>query len=192
MQTSGSFSQKAMTKASFVSLLFFFWALIVIFKFDINPPLSIVIFYILMLINTYFSVRAFTSITPSDKWQMLFDILLGLCLAASPLLFASPANFVLINLFLFIIATLKYIYLIKLVGFSKLLFEKIRIDVLGILLCALCLVGILNNYATLSLKLFAFIFFLANIYVLYYKPLYRLEHHFEKIVGNFIEDLLKK
>jgi hypothetical protein len=189
MQTSGNFSEQAITKASFVSLLFFFWALIVVYKFKIYPQSpAISIFYALMLINTYFSVRAFATITPKgNPIQGLCDFLLGICLAGMPLVFNSPINFVLINLFLFIIATLKYIFLIQLSSFSKLLFRKIRIDVLGILLCALCLAGILFGLSYWSLKLFAFTFLLANIYVLFHRPLYLLEHHLETSIENFFK-----
>jgi hypothetical protein len=187
MGTSDKFSQKAKRKAWFVSLIFFLWALIVVFKFNLHPAPSILIFHALLLINTFFSVRAFATITPPNKLQAFLDFLLSLCLISLPLTFTSPLNFVLINLFLFIIATLKYIFLIQLVGFSKLLFRKIRVDVMGILLCALCLVGILIGFTSLSLNLFAFIFFLSNIYVLWHAPLYRLEHHLENMSGNFFK-----
>ncbi len=186
---SGNFSQQAITKAWFVSFLFFFWALIVVYKFNIYPQSpAISIFYLTLLINTYFSVRAFATITPRGNWiQGLCDFLLGLCLAIMPLVFNSPVNFVLINLFLFIIASLKYVFLVSLTGFSKLLYRKIRIDILGILLCALCLTGILFGFAYWSLKFFAFIFLLANVYVLFHRPLYLLEHHLEKIIDDFIK-----
>jgi hypothetical protein len=190
MKTSDDFSPQAEGKTWFVYLIFLLWALVVVFRFHIKPEFaSILIFYALLLLNTFFSVRIFATITPrGHAGQTFWDLLLGLCIAFLPLSFASPMHFVFLTLFLFVIATLKYIFLIPVVGFSKLLFEKIRIDTLGILLCALCLAGILFGFAYWSLNLFAFVFFLANVYVIWHKPLYRLEHHIE----HLFEEILKK
>jgi len=183
MEKNTIYSPQAVTKAMFVSLLFFFWALIVFYIFNVRPNSPATpIFYALMLINTFFYIRVFATITPKSKMQNFLDFLLGIGLAFSPIFFNSPTNFVLVNLFLFIIVIIKDISLISLIGFSKLLLKKIRTDTLGILLCALCLVGILTGFTTLSLKLFAFIFFLANIYILKLRPLYRIEHHFKKVI----------
>ena len=140
----------------------------------------LIVFYAALILNSFFSVRTFTSITPPRHLgQQSFDILLGLCLALMPLNFSSPLNFILLAAMLFIIATLKYIFLIPIIGFSQLLYKKIRIDCLGILLCFLALVEILWGYAKLSLIFWMLIFLAANAHVLWRRPLYRLETHHE-------------
>jgi len=141
-------------------------------------PLTV--FYVALILNSFFSVRAFASITPKRHLgQQFFDILLGLCLALMPLNFSSPLNFILLAAILFIIATLKYIFLIPIIGFSQLLYKKIRIDCLGILLCFLALAGVLLGYAKLSSILWTLFFLAANAHILWLRPLYRLETHHE-------------
>ncbi len=181
MKTTNKFASHALTRAWSVSIFFLLWFFLVIFFFKINPEsLSLSIFYLLLIINTFFSIRTFATITPKDHFgQKIWDILLILCLVSLPLVFSSTIDFVSIALVLFVVASLKYIFLIPVVNFSRLLFYKIRIDTLGILLCTLCLLGVIGGFPRASTDIWTSIFFLANVYVLWYEPLYRVEHHFE-------------
>ncbi len=185
MKTSDKWTLHAKNKAFLLTLGLTIWTIIVIYVLHIRPLFSSMLFFhLLLLLNTYFSVRIFDTITPKNNWgQNFWDILLLSCLIYLPLAFNSSLIFIFVNTLLFVIATLKYIFLIPLVGFSKLFFKKIRIDTLGTLLCMACMAGVIFGFDYLSFNLWAITFFLANIYVLWYKPLYKLEHHIEKYLN---------
>lgn len=181
MKTTDKFSLYAIKRAWFATIGFFLWSVNVLIYIPIHWLSSwpVVSFHLLMLINTFFSIRVFASITPPRHiGQQFIDIILGLCYIFIPLTFNYPLIFMMLNLLLFILATIKYIFLISIVGFSKLLYEKIRIDTLGILLCFLALFGILYDFSYVSLLSSAVIFLLATIYIFYIKPLYKLENHY--------------
>ncbi|MDO8664775.1 MAG: hypothetical protein Q7K44_04510 [Candidatus Liptonbacteria bacterium] len=140
----------------------------------------LVVFYAALLTNTYFSVCSFASITPKRHMgQHLIDAILAACMALLAFNFNSILNFTIISTLLFIIATLKYIFLVKIAGYSKLLYMKIRIDTLGILFCFLAVIGTLLGYGQQISVIWSIVFVLANIYVLWWEPHYRLEAHYE-------------
>lgn len=174
-------SLHAKNRARLASIGIAIWAILIILEFNMRPEFNAtIIFYALLLLNTFFSVRIFATITPQNHvGQKMWDSLLALCLIILPLFFNAPIIFVFITLILFVVATLKYIFLIPVVGFSKLLLDKIRVDTLGVLLCILCLPGVIMGYIYVSLDIWVSIFFLSNIYVLWHTPLYRLDHHSE-------------
>ncbi|MDP3934907.1 MAG: hypothetical protein Q8Q46_01655 [Candidatus Giovannonibacteria bacterium] len=182
IRTSDEFTLYARKRAWMVAVGFALWglALAVMPQTEWQQSWPLIVFYAALILNSFFSVRVFASITPPRHiGQQFFDILLGLCLAFLPLNFGSPLNFILLATILFTIAALKYIFLIPLIGFSQLLYKKIRIDSLGILLCLLALTGFLWGYAKLSSVLFALIFLLANAHVLWLRPLYLLKTRHE-------------
>ncbi|MBI4085316.1 MAG: hypothetical protein HY432_02300 [Candidatus Liptonbacteria bacterium] len=146
---------------------------------DWEKSWPLVIFYATLLTNTYFSVRSFASITPKEHpGQQLVDAALGACMLLLTFNLNSVLNFTIISTLLFIIATLKYVFLTRLAGYSKLLYMKIRIDGLGTLFCFAAVIGVLWGYDYWTSVIWAVAFVLANFYVLWWKPHYRLEHHF--------------
>ena len=185
MKMSDKFSPYAVRRAWLATLLFTLWAGIIVFHFHVYPYSTAVwTFYVLLIFNTFFSVRLFATITPREhSGQKMWDTLLTLCLLALPLTFAMPLNFVFLTLVLFVAATLKYIFLIPIIDFSKLLFRKIRIDTLGILICVMCIAGIFRGYTNVSLNLWTLVFFFSNLYVLWHDPLYRLEHQETDVIS---------
>lgn len=147
---------------------------------DLSKSWPLVVFYAVLLINTYFSIRTFASITPEENFgQKLIDAALVVCMLLMVFNFNSVLNFTILATLLFIIATLKYVFLTQLAGYSKLLYMKIRIDALGILFCFLAVVGTLWGYGRQASIIWATVFVLANIYVLWWKPHYDLKHHYE-------------
>lgn len=145
---------------------------------DWTKSLPLVIFYAVLLINTYFSVRSFASITPKENLgQQLIDATLVVCMLLMVVNFNSIINFTILATLLFIVATLKYIFLTQLAGYSKLLYMKIRIDALGILFCFLAVIGTLLGYGRDVSVIWSAVFVLANVYVLWWKPHYLLENH---------------
>ena len=140
----------------------------------------LVVFYAALLTNTYFSVRSFASITPKEHLgQQLIDAALAACMFLMVLNFNSVLNFTTLATLLFIVATLKYVLLTRLAGYSKLLYMKIRIDTLGILFCFLAVLGTLSGYGSQTSIIWSVVFVLANFYVLWWKPHYRLENHYD-------------
>src|SRR5438552_1763869 len=81
---------------------------------DFSYSLPALILYVGLVINTYFSIRCFSRITPkSDTATNIIDIglvILYLILASN---FNSIESFLMITLFLFEVATLKYIVLLR-------------------------------------------------------------------------------
>lgn len=147
---------------------------------DLAKSWPLVVFYAALLTNTYFSVRSFASITPKEHLgQQLIDAALVACMLLLVLNFNSILNFTILATLLFIVATLKYVFLTRLAGYSKLLYMKIRIDTLGILFCFLAVIGTLWGYGRQVSVIWSIVFILANIYVLWWKPHYRLENHYE-------------
>ncbi|MBC7836972.1 hypothetical protein H7X87_04350 [Acetobacteraceae bacterium] len=137
--------------------------------------LPLVVFYIVLTINSYFSIRLFSAITPpDDKVQQFIDaILFGIYIFLA-CAFAVLDLFFLGVLFLFIIAPLKYALLLGKIPHLKLLKKKIIIDLLGTLMAVAVVVGSLAGYSTESAWALAIIFAIANIYFLLINPMYKI------------------
>lgn len=179
-----SFTPRAKRRAAFTVLGFSLLAIFAAFYVsNWHDSWPLVLFYALLLLNTYFSVRTFASITPEENLlQHSIDMALGACLLVLIFQFNAPLNFVLWMMLLFILAALKYILLTPITGHSRLLYMKIRIDSFGVLLCFLALWGILLGYIYISTVLWVLVFFLANLYVLWLRPHYGLHLHEESFV----------
>ena len=64
MKISDNFSKYAKKRAWCVSIGFAIWAILSIFVFKIKPEFyAILIFYAILLLNTFFSIRIFATIT---------------------------------------------------------------------------------------------------------------------------------
>lgn len=173
-----SYARKRTTAVTIVFGIVAIISMNLIIDWTVSWPL--VVFYATLLTNTYFSVRSFASITPREHLgQQLIDATLAACMFLMALSFNSVLNFTILATLLFIVATLKYVFLTQLAGYSKLLYMKIRIDALGILFCFLAVLGVLFGYGSQTSIIWSAVFVLANFYVLWWKPHYRLETHYE-------------
>jgi hypothetical protein len=142
---------------------------------DSFTTLPFVIFYIVLTINTYHSIKLFSSITPmEDRAQRLVDLLLGISYLFLAYSFANPVGFFIGVLFLFILAPIKYILLLGMIPHSHLLKRKITIDLMGTLLAGVSLASALIGYPTQSAWFLAIMFLAANVYLLLINPMYRL------------------
>jgi hypothetical protein len=92
-------------------------------------------------------------------------------LAAS---FGNPPQFALCATVLFLIAAGKYTLMLYDIPHPHLLRRKIRIDLLGALLCAGVLAAMNLGWILYAGWALAVFFALANIYILGVRPLYRL------------------
>lgn len=138
----------------------------------LTAPLAVI--YADILANTYFSVLTFAPIAGDNKLQQFLDLLLGLLYVMLPVNANEPRQFVLLAALLFGVAVLKYALLMRAVGYSKLLERKIVVDAMGNMAALLALAAMLVGFSRLGLWSWAIVFSLANIWILWLKPLYRM------------------
>jgi hypothetical protein len=139
----------------------------------VSFPLGI--FYALLVINTYPSIRLFSSLVPlEDGKHALVDLLLSLVYVFLVVSFGNPQQFALCATVLFLVASAKYTLMFYEVPHTNLLQRKVRADLLGALLCAAVLAAMNFGWILSAAWALAGLFALANIYVLALKPLYRL------------------
>ncbi len=131
------------------------------------------LFYILLLINSFFSIKFFLKIIPRNTFQNIIDVILIIFYILIALNLGNGIFFTLYLAMFFALAVLKYTRLLNLVNQPKLLRRKITANTLGILLALAAYFGILNGYETVSLWAMTIVFAVANVYYLFVKPLYR-------------------
>jgi hypothetical protein len=165
------------TKALFVTLMFVS-AVILSTKYAEDTWMGILpllIFYLMLTINSFFSIRLFSAITPpDDKAQQAIDFLLACTYVFLAYSIDSPPVFFLTLLLLFILAPAKYALLFDKIPHPKLLKKKIIIDLWGTFLSGAAIAGYVAGYSYESAWALAIIFILANVYLLILNPLYRL------------------
>jgi len=123
----------------------------------------------------FFSIRCFASITPSKNVpQQLLDWTLGALMVLLALTLDNASKFTFLAALLFAVATYKYVRLKSLIGQRRLLRRKIVIDSWGLLACALAYSGIFWGNAFFTTWLWAISFVLANVYLFFFRPLYKL------------------
>ena len=130
------------------------------------------LFFLILILNTYFSIRFFRPIYASTPHQRALDVVLGityLFLAGS---IGRSVTFELLAVILFALATTKYILLIRTVN-SQVVRRKIEIDILGCILCASALAASLSGYHSESAWTLTGVFAVANVYLLIVRPMYR-------------------
>lgn len=133
-----------------------------------------IIFYVVLTINTYFSVRFYTAITPASVFQTLIDVALAAAYIGLALTIGVPIAFAYFALLIFTIAPAKYAHLLGKTPHDKTLRRKILIDLLGTLMCVFVLGLTLVGLELKAAWILAGLFTLANIYLLAIKPMYRL------------------
>jgi hypothetical protein len=141
---------------------------------EVNVQLSI--FYIVLAINTFFSIELFASIvSPRSRIQKIMDAILLVLIIGLAFTLNNPLLFIFLDLIMFLVATVKYTLMLGVVDHPKLLKRKIIIDLSGALLAGLALVGILYGYQSYSVWILTSIFLLANIFFLFVWPMYRAD-----------------
>lgn len=146
-----------------------------LFVYDWHESLPLAIFYALLVVNTFPSVQLFSSIVPQEDGQhALADVIIALLYIFLVASLGQPQQFALCALVLFLVAAGKYTLMMHDIPHPQLLQRKVRIDLLGALLCSGVLAGMLFGYVLAAGWILAIVFAFANIYVLAVKPLYRL------------------
>lgn len=132
------------------------------------------IFYAVLVLNTFHSIRFFSPLTPERPFQTFIDLALGGAYVALALSIGIPVMFAFFATLLFILASAKYADLLQRTPHDATMRKKILIDLLGATLCiatlGLTLIGAPQNAAWIL----AVSFLIANAYLLWIRPMYRL------------------
>jgi hypothetical protein len=126
-----------------------------------------------ILLNSFFSIRIFASITSEgDRAQSTIDATLVLLYLAVLFATGEPLRFAVSVLLMFVAATAKYVLLRRTSPHRHLLRHKITVDVFGFLAAGFAAVGIVLGHEDLSLCLWAVAFSLAQLDIFVFRPLY--------------------
>ena len=163
-------------KAALATLLFSGVGLItVLFYIPLTAvALPNAIFYVVLTINSYFSIKLYASIQPTDAAQRFFDSLLVVIYLALAFAIGHAAVFSSFALLVFVVATPKYALMLGKIPYGPLLRRKILIDLSGVTFTAAVFLGTLAGFPLESAWFLAIGFALANIYHLIIHPMYRL------------------
>jgi hypothetical protein len=138
--------------------------------------IALSLYYAVLLLNTFFSVRTISALTPPSAAHTIFDALLALVYFALAASFGSVALFSIASLFLFAFADVKYAHLARLVpSYRDFLYKKMRINFFGALLSGAALFAAYIGYPEFAAWGLATVYALANAYLLGINPMYRLE-----------------
>jgi hypothetical protein len=132
------------------------------------------LFYMVLVINTWFSVRFFSRLPPVDRNEAVIDGVLTLLYIALALAIGRIVPFIAIATALFFVAVVKYALLMPVLNLPVTLRRKMFIDALGGMLALAALVGALLGYELQSAWAFALIFTAANSFLLLVQPMYRV------------------
>lgn len=132
------------------------------------------IFYVVLLVNTWYSIRFWSPLQPKDVRQTFIDGVLAFAYMALALSMGRPLSFAVAALVLFVLATLKYALMLGKIPQQGAVRKKLRLDAFGALVCAIALAVTATGYPLFAAWSFAIGFTLANIYLLKLNPMYRL------------------
>ncbi len=131
-----------------------------------------ILFYAVLTINTFFSVRFFSAFTPESMFQSLVDGALAVSYVALALSIGIPVAFTVCALIIFTIAPMKYAHILGKTPHDKTLRKKILIDLMGTMMCVVVLVLTLCGMELDAAWLLAVMFAMANVYLLAIRPMY--------------------
>ncbi len=151
---------------------FFIWALRTIVGSHIST--SVHIFIILLLINTYYSVSCFSRVHPArTQLQQSIDVVLGLLYISLICSGADIPLFLLSVTIFFIIAAIKYVMGIAQSPYRSLLQRKVLVNLMGAVAVLLTFMLGSRYGFSYSMQGWAVLYAVANVYLLWYRPLYR-------------------
>ena len=133
------------------------------------------LFYAVLVLNTFFSIRLFARIAPETVAQKAIDAALVASYFALALSIGDAWLFLLAALVLFVFAPVKYVLMLGSVPHLLYLRKKLLLDLSGTFMSAAALIGALLLADPLqSAWAMTIVFTLANIYLLAIRPMYRL------------------
>lgn len=132
------------------------------------------IFYAVLVVNTWFSIRFFSNLPPMERDESVIDGILTLLYVALAFTIGRTIPFLAVAAVLFAFAVPKYALLLRLIDFPHTLKRKMVFDTLGTLLCVVVLIGAFAGYPMESMWALAIVFTLANLVLLTIWPMYRV------------------
>lgn len=164
------------TKALVATGVFSLAGVISLFMYAPTPSylLPHLIFYGVLVINTFFSIRFFSRIAPENTSQIAIDTILVSLYLALAFSMGRPTQFAFFALCLFIAASTKYPLLLLVISQTNVLKRKILIDLMGTATCAAVLGATVIGYSFEAAWAAAVAFTFANVYFLLIRPMYRL------------------
>ncbi len=130
------------------------------------------IFYAVLTVNTFFSIRFYSAFTPELGFQSFIDLALAAAYIALGLSIGIPLAFAICALIIFTLAPAKYAHMLGQTPYNATLRRKILIDLLGTVLCVVVLVLTLTGMELKAAWLLVGLFSVANIYLLFIRPMY--------------------
>jgi hypothetical protein len=129
-------------------------------------------FYAVLVVNTFFSVRFFDALPPQGRDERVIDAILAITYLALAATMGGQFWFGLASTSLFAAAVAKYVLLLRVMDRRAVLVRKIKIDALGVVLCATATAGALlwDRLATAWAQ--TIVFAIANVYLLAVNPMY--------------------
>ena len=130
------------------------------------------VFYAVLVLNTFYSVRFFDALPPPDRDERIIDGILTVLYLALAGTIGLTVLFATVSTLLFIAAVAKYVLLLRVMARPDILRRKILIDGLGLVLCVATLIAALVFDPLWSAWAQALIFSAANLYLLAIRPMY--------------------
>lgn len=132
-----------------------------------------IVFYTVLTINTYLSIRFHSAFTPESRFQTFIDLALATSYIALALSIGIPVAFSFCAVLIFAIAPAKYAHSIGRTPHDKTLRKKVLIDLLGTVGSVAVLGLTLAGVELKAAWVLAGAFTLANVYLLLIRPMYR-------------------
>ena len=139
---------------------------------DLPSTAANALFYAVLLLNTYLSIRFFRVQRPYKRDERIVDAVLAVSYLALGASIGRVTVFLAVSVVLFIAAVAKYVRLTGILELPHLASRKIFLNILGSVLCAGSLAIAVGGYPVIAAWIHAAIFTLANVYLLLIKPMY--------------------
>ncbi|MFA6459416.1 MAG: hypothetical protein WCV79_03420 [Candidatus Paceibacterota bacterium] len=165
------------TKAATVTsiLTIFFAGVLVVEKIDLLDALPFILFYVMLLLHTYYSIRNFSEIPYEDVKTLFVDGVLVCFYVIMVLCMGDPVFFCILLSTFFVLAALKYVILLGHTEYVSSLKRKIIIDAMGAILGLVTLFVMYAGYVTVGWWFLVSVYLIATVYCFLISPLYTLE-----------------
>lgn len=138
--------------------------------------LPLEIYYAVLVVNTFFSIKVFTSIIPPHPIQTILDLSLGALYVVLAFSISLPLVFCVCSALLFVLANVKYMHVSALMpAYRTFLTRKMHLNTMGALLSLASFALAISGYPLIASWALASLFSIANVYLLCIRPMYRLE-----------------
>jgi hypothetical protein len=124
------------------------------------------IFYSVLVLNTYFSIRLFHHLSTSRRDQQTSNVVLAAAYCLLPVFMGRSPFFELIASLLFALATFKYVLLYRSEKL-RIIKRKLQIDLMGCALCVSSFLAALHDHPVAGSWVLSVVFLIGSLYLLY-------------------------